>query len=173
MTREEAERVTGALFEEWAPTVVRYATHLTGSRETSEDAVQEAFLALYKELRSDRRIENPKGWTLRAVRNQLSKQWRRERRPVISLDPEQLHELADVRENGAEEPPEWEAVAPLLSTLTDREEEVILLRVQAMKYREIAAELDISSKSVATLLARALKKLRDGMKNRSLAPGGR
>jgi len=172
MTREEAERLTAALFEEWAPTVVRYATHITGSRETSEDAVQEAFLSLYKELRSERRIENPKGWTLRAVRNQLSKQWRRERRPVVALDPEQLHELPDVR-GESEEPPEWDEVAPLLSTLTDREEEVILLRVQAMKYREIAAELNISSKSVATLLARALKKLRDGMKNRSLASGGR
>ena len=43
--------------------------------------------------------------------------------------------------------------------LTVREEEVVLLRLQSLKYREIASQLGISDKSVCTLLARALKKL--------------
>ena len=47
-----------------------------------------------------------------------------------------------------------------LSILTPREEEVILLRLQSLKYREIGEQLGISSKSVCTLLARALKKLK-------------
>ena len=49
--------------------------------------------------------------------------------------------------------------AALLALLSPRESEVLLLRMQAMKYREIAAHLGISPNSVNTLLARALRKL--------------
>jgi len=38
---------------------------------------------------------------------------------------------------------------------------VLLLRLEALKYREIAEQLGISMNSVNTLLARALRKLED------------
>jgi RNA polymerase sigma factor (sigma-70 family) len=47
-----------------------------------------------------------------------------------------------------------------LCLLSRREEEVLLLRLEAMKYREIADQLGISMNSVNTILARALQKLR-------------
>jgi DNA-directed RNA polymerase specialized sigma24 family protein len=50
-------------------------------------------------------------------------------------------------------------VRSLLSVLSLREEEVLLLRLEAFKYREIAEQLGISMNSVNTLLARALRKL--------------
>jgi RNA polymerase sigma factor (sigma-70 family) len=49
----------------------------------------------------------------------------------------------------------------LLSVLSPREEEVLLLRLEALKYREIADQLGISMNSVNTLLARALRKLQE------------
>ncbi len=53
-----------------------------------------------------------------------------------------------------------------LSVLTEREKEVVLLRLQSLKYREIAKQLGNSEKSVATLLARAVAKLRKlGLEN--------
>ena len=55
----------------------------------------------------------------------------------------------------------------LFSVLTRREEEVILLRMQAMKYREIGVLLRISPNSVNTLLARALRKLQLAARKRS------
>jgi RNA polymerase sigma factor (sigma-70 family) len=51
------------------------------------------------------------------------------------------------------------AVNELLSALSPREQEVIFLRLSEMKYRDIAKELGISSSSVNTLLARAVRKL--------------
>ena len=45
------------------------------------------------------------------------------------------------------------------TVLSQREEEVLLLRLQTMKYREIAQSLGISVGSVPSLLARALRKL--------------
>jgi len=50
-------------------------------------------------------------------------------------------------------------IRSLLSLLSPREEEVLLLRLEAFKYREIAEQLGISMNSVNTLLARALRKL--------------
>jgi RNA polymerase sigma factor (sigma-70 family) len=50
-----------------------------------------------------------------------------------------------------------------LSVLSPREEEVLLLRLEALKYREIAEQLGISMNSVNSLLARALRKLQQAM----------
>jgi RNA polymerase sigma-70 factor (ECF subfamily) len=59
----------------------------------------------------------------------------------------ELSRLADIRS--------------LLSVLSPREEEVLLLRLEALKYREIAEQLGISMNSVNTLLARSLRKLQE------------
>ena len=54
-------------------------------------------------------------------------------------------------------------IRDLLSVLSPREEEVLLLRLEALKYREIADQLGISMNSVNALLARALRKLQEAM----------
>ena len=54
-------------------------------------------------------------------------------------------------------------IRDLLSVLSPREEEVLLLRLDALKYREIADQLGISMNSVNALLARALRKLQVSM----------
>ena len=46
-----------------------------------------------------------------------------------------------------------------LSVLTEREEQVLLLRLQSMKFREIGESLGITTSSVNTLLVRALERL--------------
>src|SRR5262249_56227113 len=53
--------------------------------------------------------------------------------------------------------------------LSDRETEVVLLRLESMKYREIADALGISPNSVNRFLARALTKIR----NHRLAGAGK
>jgi CheY-like chemotaxis protein len=52
----------------------------------------------------------------------------------------------------------------LLSILSSREEEVLLLRLQSLKYSEIAGQLGISVKTVGVLLTRALRKLESAAK---------
>ena len=54
-------------------------------------------------------------------------------------------------------------IRDLLSVLSPREEEVLLLRLDALKYREIADQLGISMNSVNALLARALRNLQVAM----------
>jgi RNA polymerase sigma factor (sigma-70 family) len=71
---------------------------------------------------------------------------------------EQLDEL-EVAQSWPEEAVGLSAIQQYLCLLSRREEEVLLLRLEAMKYREIADHLGISMNSVNTLLARALRKL--------------
>jgi RNA polymerase sigma-70 factor (ECF subfamily) len=157
MTREEASRLVEPLFENWGPALVRYAARATGHLELAEDLVQEAFMALYSKVRGGAEIHNPKGWTLRVVRNQILKQKR-----TLSRRLEDCWNPGDLDSIPVADAPasfEREDVVGLFVVLTQREEEVILLRLESFKYREIAAELGISEKSVCTLLARALRKL--------------
>jgi RNA polymerase sigma-70 factor, ECF subfamily len=161
MDQDEATRVTTELFESWGPFLLRYAVRTTRSFEFADDLVQEAFLALYRDLRCGKRIDNTKAWTFGAVRNQVRKHARYVRRHNEELDfPEELDRLP-ARPSYPDVAAEFEDQAPLgLSLLSVREEEVLLLRLQSFKYREIAGKLGIGTKSVCTLLARALKKLR-------------
>ena len=67
--------------------------------------------------------------------------------------------LTELAGSWPEEVADVSVVRDLLGLLSRREEEVLLLRLEAMKYREIADHLGISMNSVNTLLARALRKL--------------
>ncbi len=160
MNRDEASELLNSLFETWHSTLVRYVYQLTGNVDLAQDVVQESFMLLYRELRAGKPVDNPKGWTLCVARRQISKQLRN----YQSLNPltrglEVLESMPFGSSRWQEPGFEQEDAAKLFSVLTPRELEVVLLRTEALKYREIARQLGISPNSVNTLLARALRKL--------------
>ena len=154
MTQVEATSLVDGLFQSLGVFLVRFAVRRTHSIELAEDIVQEAFLSLYRDLRRDKRIEDPRAWTIGAVRNQIRKHVRDSTRHREQLT---ANEDFDLLPAGVAEVPFGEPL--LLAGLTPREEEVVVLRLQSMKYREIAEHLGIGAKSVCTLLARAVRKL--------------
>jgi RNA polymerase sigma-70 factor (ECF subfamily) len=160
MNQEDANQAVNNLFESWGPFLVRYAVRMTRSFEVGDDLVQEVFLALYRDLRKGKRIDDPKAWTLGAVRNQVRKHARYLRRQAEELEPSEALDRIPASPRWPDVAADFDDGAPLgLSVLSVREEEVLLLRLQSFKYREIAEKLGIGSKSVCTLLARAVKKL--------------
>jgi RNA polymerase sigma-70 factor (ECF subfamily) len=170
MRNDEAAELIDALFGDWGPNLVRYAYRVTRSREIAEDLVQEVFMALYRDLVSGKRIDNVKGWTLNAVRNQISKQARYRERHREELQPHERMDLMPSAQPFAAGEEEQGDIGDMLRVLTRREEEVILLRMQALKYREIGAQLGISHKTVNALIARALEKLQRFAATRSATP---
>jgi RNA polymerase sigma-70 factor (ECF subfamily) len=158
---DSTELVT-ALYDRWYMALVRYALRTTENYAIAEDLAQETFMQLYQALRTGVNIEHPKGWTLSVLRRAMNRQMKDISlydsldEVKIAADPVTdiggLFEFADTR--------------TLLAVLTPREEEVLLLRLDAMKYREIADQLGISMNSVNTLLARALRKLQKEMSRR-------
>lgn len=159
MELSEASQLISRLFGSDYPILVRYALQSTHDLEVAEDVVQEAMMLLYKQLRLGKEIDNPRAWVFCVVRRLISKQVRSFQRT------KRLHESISSLDDFPATPPDVEEghtrddVNRLLSVLTPREHEVVLLRMTALKYREIADRLGISPKSVNTFLARALRKL--------------
>lgn len=156
MTEAEASHAVNALYESWYSAAMRYARTLTALVDVAEDSVQEAFLSLYRELRRGGTVDNPRAWALKAIRVQI-----RVRMGVIRDEESKRGSIASAEDIPDAGP--WDLahddVRDLCAVLTEREREVIFLRLTEMKYREIAMELGISASSVNTLLARALRKL--------------
>jgi len=158
---QNPDQIICSLFHEWGEYLFRYAFRLTHSPETSDDLVQEAFLSLYVELQRGREMTNPRAWMIGLISHKAARVYRELRRWTTDQQP--VDSLA-APEHGP--PSHWDAsedeLSPLLQRLSAREAEVVLLRLQSLKYREIAEQLGISHKSVATLLARALGKMQQG-----------
>lgn len=155
MHRERAVALVQDLFGIWYSPLIRYGLRICSDRALVEDVLQETFLLLYRDLCKGNEIANPKAWTLLVMRRQLIRKLRSRTFEVpIDLD------LPLAAEEATDTSPPLLADDPILADLSARETEVLLLRLQAMKYREIAQSLKISPNSVNTLLSRALEKIR-------------
>lgn len=160
MTRQEAVKLVDQLFQDWYPSLFRYLLRATQSVELAEDLAQQSFMDLYRELARGRKVENPKAWTLCVARRHLQRQMREQARRDRGAEPVEAMEPPPARSKNPEEQAEYLAITAMFSSLSRREEEVLLLRLEGLKYREIAAQLGISPNSVSTLLVRALAKLK-------------
>jgi RNA polymerase sigma factor (sigma-70 family) len=160
MREQEACELIAALYEATYAPLLRFACHLIGQMEAAEDVVQEAFLRLHRSLLEGRRVANYKAWLYCSVRREV---YRRLQAPQ-QVEMESLSDvpigpwIQSIREL------EFDEVSRRFAVLTRREEEVLLLRLTAMSYREIAGELGINVGSVSVLLSRAIRKLQDSMR---------
>jgi RNA polymerase sigma factor (sigma-70 family) len=169
MNRKEAAQYVSSFFGDWYPALVRYATRASGSLSLAEDLAQEALFQLYQALAEGRQVEHPKAWTLCVVRREVGHRRASDQRTGLGGESFDEHELGL-----------WSEVDPVAAltlgevyerfhVLSTREEEVLLLRLEGLRYREIAHELGLSTPTVSTLLARAVCKLQAAMQAPSSA----
>src|SRR5690242_21425231 len=144
MDASESTRVVTELFESSYSILVRYALRSTGSRDLAEDLVQEAFMLLYRDIRKGVQIDNPKAWTFCVIRRLISKQIRTHQIQSGTHEPMSvLDDLPDARIS-AQPAPMLDDITKLFSVLSRREEEVTILRMTPLKYKDIAQQLGIS-----------------------------
>jgi RNA polymerase sigma-70 factor (ECF subfamily) len=133
----------------------------------ADDMVQESFLRLHRQLQSGTKIEEPRAWVFRVARN-LALNFHRDHRRLVPEaeltsgrgaqgqwlnDPEQSPESLYMRK---------ETLMRLdagMARLTEQQRQCVHLRVQGLRYREIATVLGISISSAAELLQRAIVRL--------------
>ncbi len=156
------------LFREAGPTLVRYATGLlAGDREGAEDAVDEAFIAIWQQAgRFDGRGD-AMGWMRRIVRNKAI-DWLRKQRDVPMSGGTALENHA----NQASDAPNPFESAANRSTATSLREALAQLSVEQreavwmcyfedMSLREIADTAGCPENTVKTRLFHARRLLRE------------
>ena len=148
------------LFEEHHHALCRYLWRFTGDADVAADAAQEAFVRL---LEQPPRAGSERAWLFRVATNLARETGRTRRRRWLLL----LH--AAGRAPHADPPPPPDAalasgerrgrVQQALRALSAKERMALLMREEGFSQREIAEAVGTTTKSVGTLIARALDKL--------------
>ncbi len=132
---------------------VAFPYYIASESLDSEDIVQAGMIGLLKAVRTF----DPGGgakfetYASRCIKNAIIDEIRHSPEPTLPIDPEyeakpdsQLTELAEA----------------ITTVLTPMERQVLKLRLSAMSYKEIAAELGIQKKRVDNLIVSAKQKLK-------------
>jgi len=151
------------LFVEARDDVYRYLLMLGLHPPRAQEAVQEVFLRLYATMREGERIENPRGWIFRVAHNHGLKL--RERQ--VSEEPFDAHLEASLTSSAAENPEsellERERMLRLhhaVEGLSEQQKRCLFLRMEGLRYPEIASAMGISASAVGEFLRRAMSRLR-------------
>ena len=130
-----------------------------------DDCMQDIFLALITACRDEKEIKNYRAWLTKVTVNKINDFYRDEKKKEereISLEEENLKASSDFDYSYTEDINEKDLDAHLeniLSSLTDREKDVLIEIAHGLNNREIAEKLFISLPTVKTHVAHILKKI--------------
>jgi len=154
------------VFRHFHPGLVGLARRYSDSSDAAEDVVQEVFLSLWRRHADAPAEHGPlTAWLLRSVRNRALNVIRHHR--VVRSWAERTVREAELPD-GPPDPGTEEGISEVerqvreaIAALPERTREIFLLsRDGGRSYRQIAEQLEISVKTVETLMGRALKTLR-------------
>jgi len=150
----------GRAFTRYHGDLVRYLTRLCGDSDTASDAAQEAFIRLAERPPRD---ENVRAWLFQVGTNLVrdGSRVRTRRLELIRETPRETLTGHQPRrpDDAAEAEERRRLVRTALDRLSERDRTVLLLREEGFTHREIAEAVDSTTKSIGTIIARALKKL--------------
>lgn len=152
---------TEELFAENRDSLVRYLRHHLDDLSAADDIAQESFIRFFQTRSRGERISQPRAWLFRVAHNLLV-DFRRKKRPDL-LDEDGW--LRVERQVMTRSPGSMEAQAEVSQLpwhkLTEVELECLRLRAEGLKFREVAEVLGITISTVASYVARAVKKLQE------------
>lgn len=139
-----------------------------------EDIAQETFVRYFRVRCDGASIDNPKGWLYRVGRR-LALDQAKKSKPVLldeagwrAVEAEHLQAPAE----GAGERSLRSADLPW-HLLSPSEREALVLRSEGLTFREAAEVMDVTISTVASYVARAIKKLRQAVTEPSETPEDR
>ncbi len=146
------------LYEKHALSLLRFTRSVCEDPEASADLVQEAFLEYFQIRRTEVKPENPQAWLYRRVTvlaKKILDSSRTERDAAKTMS-----EAGDAASITPESIYSKDEMLKLIETaLSPRERQILLLRLEGMRYKEIAQILGISTGSVGAKLTRSVQKL--------------
>jgi len=159
-----------ALFRQYEKLVFRTAYLITGSKEASEDALQEVFVSVWK---SRHTYDPDRGklttWLHRITVNQCLKEKARRVPAAVSLEekgidlPEMKHQFQP--EDILVSKLEYDRLLRAMDSLDTKHRSVLVLRYfNDLSYREIAEALEIPLGTMKSRLNQSLRYLKERMK---------
>lgn len=150
------------LFDGFYQRLVRFAADLAGTREAAEEIVSDVFVQLWKNRRQTAGVIRLKTYLYTAVRHR-SYNYIRDHQQHRWLGLECIEEPAEEVQHPSLE---WKELQQQLDAAVDRLSPQCrtifrMVREEGFKYKEVAAILDISPRTVETQLVRAVARLRE------------
>jgi len=142
----------------------RFAARMLGSVDEAEDAVQDAFIRAFEQLRQCRDPDNFAGWFFLILRNRCLAERRRVAR--AGPGPEAVVPAAEQADGPLVQEERRRALQQALLELTPEQREVFVLKhVEDLSYEEIAGRLGASIPSLKMRMHRAYDRLRERLKD--------
>ena len=171
MTASHRDAFTVALTAQ-LPGLRRYATALVGNAGAADDLVQDCIERAIRQAGKLEELQRIGGWLRSILHNLYIDDLRRTRRQGVKID------LVDVENSFAVVTPARDHASVIdferaLASLSFEHRQILLLvGLEGLNYREVAAELDMPIGTVMSRLARARERLRGEMERSSpRAPG--
>ena len=157
------------LFDNFYNSLCNHALRLVKDASVAEDVVQEVMMTIWKK-RAQINIESSlKAYLYRSVTNRSLNHLRDKRNQVEEIEDKYMDVSADVEEKIYYNETE-QIIMNEVNKLSPRCRQIFIMnRLDQMKYKEIAAELEISVKTVEHHIAKGLHILRDSLAGLRLA----
>jgi len=149
------------LYNERRTEIYRYILTLRLPAANAQELVQEAFLRLFQAIESGTSIGNPRAWLFRVAHNLAVDERNRQALAVEQADSTYLTALdLDTPELVVIGKERTRQLADAIAGLSKQQRACLHLRAEGLRYREIAAVLEISTPTVGEFLQRAMKRMR-------------
>lgn len=149
------------LYRELGPVVYRRCLRLLGDRAAAEDATQEVFVKLLRDMDRLKDRETVLPWVYRVAMNHCLNVRRDARRRGQDGLAEDLEIVPDAHAHGPDAYPDRQLAQAVLSRFDAETQAVAVgVLVDGMEHEEIAAVLGISRRTVSRKLARFLENAR-------------
>lgn len=158
-----AHEVVEQIYERERENIYAYLLYLGISTHRAKELTQDSFLKLYLKMSRGEAIDNPRAWLYRVAHNAAARV--HEREPVFDvLDADlSVHSSTLDAESALINEQRRAALEEAIRALSPQQRECLHLRVEGLRYREIADAVGISSSAVGEFLRRAAARLKEAM----------
>lgn len=161
--KDDDESAFNAIFETYYKDLVLFAGRIVSSRVICEDIVQSVFMQLWDDRKTVSVESSLKSLLLKSVQNRCLNILRRQ-----LYEKDYLDFMRQQKDIGVPTPENYLLYSEIhtrleraLASLPEKQREAFELnRIRGLKYREIAALLHVSQRTVEVRIAQALKMLR-------------
>ena len=142
-----------------APTLYKVAFYILESEEEAKDAVQDAFVKLWKNRESLYDVSNPKAYCIRLIKNLCLDKIRRQKLEFPEELPERISN--DGQDDSIDQKERLNMVMEAVKALPDKQRQILWLRtVEGLSYEEISDRLGMTPLTLRVLLTRARSKIK-------------